>query len=266
MPRTSASAELAEIDVQARLVAVDRAAERLLLDADVGERGPRGKLRPGDLDRGRLAPRVSAAAGPVEVAAAALRLLGSHRVPFGLRHRDLDRDHVVERIEGIQSPAAADRSFLSPSLPPIGSILRKVAFDSRSRLLVSPNVIRRRNDIPQESTELLVDQRSPQHFGEFHRRCHEPAVIAGELGRGYAQQFAKCGRGAVGEEVAGLNADADDDARRAAPQLLLRRACRNTSGAGRSRRTWRSGELRRPMVPVLRVVRRRLSRRSRRCA
>ena len=42
------------------------------------------------------------ASGPFEVAPAALGLLVSHRIPLGLRHRDLDRDHVVERIKRIE--------------------------------------------------------------------------------------------------------------------------------------------------------------------
>ena len=43
-----------------------------------------------------------AATGPFEVAPAAVWLLVSHRIPLGLRHRDLDRDHIVERIKGIE--------------------------------------------------------------------------------------------------------------------------------------------------------------------
>src|SRR6185369_427123 len=100
--------------MQARLVAVDGAAKRLLLDADAGELRLGGKLRSGDLDLARLAPSEPGVSGPFEVAAAALGLLHSHRIPLGLRHRDLDRDHVVERIKGIECLLLLISHVISP--------------------------------------------------------------------------------------------------------------------------------------------------------
>src|SRR6476620_12080762 len=100
----------------------------------------RRKLRAGYLDRGRFAPRVPSASGPFEVAPTALRLFVSHRIPLGLRHRDLDGDHVVERIKRIECLLLLIcHCHVSRTSRLSDSMRRDIAFDARSTLLVFRN-------------------------------------------------------------------------------------------------------------------------------
>ena len=101
---------------------------------------PRRKSCSGYLDRSRLAPRVPGASGPFEVAPTAVRLLVSHRVPLGLRHRDPDGDHVVERIEGIECLLLLiGHCHISRTSRLSDSMRRDTVFDASSTLLVFRN-------------------------------------------------------------------------------------------------------------------------------
>lgn len=83
-----ACAEFAKVNVQTRLFTVDRAAKRFLFNAHLSERGLRGKARSRYLYRSCLTPRVPIAPFPVEIAPTAGWLLGPHRIPISVRHRN----------------------------------------------------------------------------------------------------------------------------------------------------------------------------------
>jgi hypothetical protein len=71
-------------------------------NAHIGERGPRGKARSRYLDRSSLTPREPTAASPFEIAHTTGWLLGPHRVPITLRHRNLDSEYIVDCIKRIE--------------------------------------------------------------------------------------------------------------------------------------------------------------------
>src|SRR5688572_23997425 len=61
-----------------------------------------GKAGPRYLNRCGSLPGEPGTIGPFEVAPAALGLLVAHRLPIRLRHSDLDRQHIVERVKLVE--------------------------------------------------------------------------------------------------------------------------------------------------------------------